>query len=180
MNVNDNLEAKGQGSEEYDPRSLDFSTLRKSVLMQDGYLMVDKPKGHPHKGRRMMFQRLVMEKKIGRILKKGEVVHHKNEDKWNNHPENLEVFENSREHHVKRHDAIKHKRLWDKEWLEREYSEMKRSTQDIADEIGCNRVNVRNAIIKQGIVLRRYTTTQAVLDHVKEAALKGGRKPKNV
>lgn len=42
--------------------------------------------------------RWVAEKKIGRKLKKGEVIHHKDRDKKNNHPSNLHVFPNQSAH----------------------------------------------------------------------------------
>jgi len=40
----------------------------------------------------------VAEQKIGRSLKAGEVVHHCDEDKLNNSPDNLEVFESQGKH----------------------------------------------------------------------------------
>lgn len=46
---------------------------------------------------------IVAEEKIGRLLKDGEVVHHKDENKFNNNPENLEVltkFQHSKLHHA--------------------------------------------------------------------------------
>ncbi len=42
--------------------------------------------------------RIVAEIKLGRKLKPGEVVHHIDEDKRNNHPDNLIVFENQAAH----------------------------------------------------------------------------------
>jgi len=53
--------------------------------------------------------RHVAEKKLGRPLQDGEVVHHKNRDKQDNSPSNLYVFKNQDEHwaaHKK--DAQKH------------------------------------------------------------------------
>lgn len=50
--------------------------------------------------------RLVMEKKIGRYLKKTEVVHHKDEDRINNDPDNLQLFKNNSEH-MKFHAKLK-------------------------------------------------------------------------
>ena len=43
-------------------------------------------------------RRLVAEKKIGRLLKRSEVVHHVDEDKTNNTPENLIVFRSNSDH----------------------------------------------------------------------------------
>jgi hypothetical protein len=43
--------------------------------------------------------REVAEEKLGRPLRDGEVVHHIDRDKHNNHPSNLWVFRNQEEHH---------------------------------------------------------------------------------
>ncbi len=69
----------------------------------DGYVRVYAP-NHPncdYKGR-VLEHRLVMEKKIGRLLEAAEVVHHKNEVKDDNHPDNLELLPNQSAH-VKLH-----------------------------------------------------------------------------
>lgn len=42
--------------------------------------------------------RVVAEKKLGRKLRKGEIVHHKDNNKRNNDPDNLEVLESQAEH----------------------------------------------------------------------------------
>lgn len=42
--------------------------------------------------------RMVAARKIGRPLKKGEVVHHKDGNRRNNHPDNLEVLPSQAEH----------------------------------------------------------------------------------
>lgn len=49
--------------------------------------------------------RIVMEEKLGRALLPGEIVHHIDEDKRNNHPDNLELFASASEH--SRHHAKK-------------------------------------------------------------------------
>jgi hypothetical protein len=54
-------------------------------------------------GRHM--HRVIVEQKLGRPLLLGEIVHHKDGDKWNNSPENLEVMtqaEHARIHNHKR------------------------------------------------------------------------------
>lgn len=42
--------------------------------------------------------RIIAEQKLGRELKKGEVVHHEDENKRNNDPDNLRVFASQAEH----------------------------------------------------------------------------------
>jgi HNH endonuclease len=42
--------------------------------------------------------RVVMEKVLGRKLEKHEIVHHKDEDKRNNNPENLQLYSSNAEH----------------------------------------------------------------------------------
>jgi len=55
-----------------------------------------------------LVHRYVMEKKLGRKLKYGEIVHHIDRNKLNNSPENLKVFANQDEHenHHKKTDWL--------------------------------------------------------------------------
>ncbi len=53
--------------------------------------------------------RLVAEKMLGRKLEYDEVVHHKDGDKTNNHPSNLEVM--TRGEHTKHHLKIRWKKV---------------------------------------------------------------------
>lgn len=54
---------------------------------------------HPHRMNNYVLEhRIVVEKKIGRILLRSEDVHHIDEDKENNNPDNLHLFKSRRDH----------------------------------------------------------------------------------
>lgn len=70
------------------------------LVDKDGYILIH-CKGHPNarKHTHYVFEhRLVMEEVLGRILLPTEVVHHKDGNKQNNDPLNLQLFQSNGEH----------------------------------------------------------------------------------
>lgn len=68
----------------------------------------------PDDGRIILIHRLILAKKLGRPLQKGEVVMHIDGDKWNNKPENLMVGDsktNTRQHWEARMEAERWKNI---------------------------------------------------------------------
>lgn len=63
------------------------------------YKMLTK-RGHPNAGadRRIYEHVFVMSEMLGRSLMASEVVHHKDEDRGNNSPDNLQLFASQTEH----------------------------------------------------------------------------------
>ena len=75
-----------------------------------GYVMVRNP-GHPRARQNgyVLEHILVAEEMLGRPLKPGEVVHHRNEKMADNRPENLEVYESNVAHRLENgHYTPKH------------------------------------------------------------------------
>ena len=77
------------------------------TLDKSGYVLIYSP-DHPNRrkmgqrpGRYVAEHRLVMEKHLGRLLLRSEVVHHKNRVKDDNRLENLELFQTNAEHLAK-------------------------------------------------------------------------------
>lgn len=89
---------KGKATKEKNPRWNGGKTIDK-----DGYIRI-LSLNHPNKTVRgyVLQHRLVMEKKIGRYLKPEEDVHHIDQNRQNNSPNNLMLFAN-REEHTKFH-----------------------------------------------------------------------------
>lgn len=86
------LSGKTYGTEHR--KAISDSLRKKGWRMHDGYqeIIVDTehPRKKPYKGGNYVFEHiLVMEKKLGRFLEEHEIVHHIDENRLNNHPDNL-------------------------------------------------------------------------------------------
>lgn len=66
--------------------TLDARVIGDTIKSTNGYLMVRKD------GKKIMQHRLIMEQLLGRPLKPSERVHHKNGNRQDNRPENLELW----------------------------------------------------------------------------------------
>lgn len=77
-------------------------TEKNQIVDERGYVMVYMPEHHSTKdGRYVYVHRLVMEEVLGRPLTENENIHHKNGDKSDNRPQNLEIMSNSE--HMSKH-----------------------------------------------------------------------------
>ena len=72
-------------------------------IASNGYVLIRVGKSHHLSDVRgyAYEHRIVAEQKLGRKLRDGEQVHHRNGNKQDNQPENIEVMQNAAYHHVK-------------------------------------------------------------------------------
>lgn len=82
------------------------------TMASNGYVLVRVGKDHPLSDVRgyAYEHRIVACEKLGRLLSSDEVIHHKDGNKTNNHPDNLEILSNKAEHGF-RHRKIKQRRM---------------------------------------------------------------------
>lgn len=83
--------------------------------MRNGYKMLYMPEHHRADSTGCVYEHVVVaEQKIGRQLAENEVVHHIDENKSNNSPENLMVFANIAEHtaYHNTHEAYQENGVW--------------------------------------------------------------------
>lgn len=146
-------------------------------ITKEGYIKVVPPQNHPSKSRYVFLHRLIVERRLGRYLKPGETVHHRDENKQNNADYNLKLCSSQSEHaKIGLIKTRKYKKLWNKEWLRKEYIEKERTLASIANEIGCKEGTVRNALNRLAIGRRRYTLSKEAI----RCRIKGGiaKKPR--
>lgn len=98
-------------------RRQQWESRRKERVIQNGYVFVkmpDHPRANPHTGR-VREHIVIMETLLGRPLLPGEEVHHRNADRADNRPENLELWITSQPNGARVADQV----AWAKEILRR-------------------------------------------------------------
>jgi len=86
-----------------DEKKVHFEIM--AVCRGGGYLYARTEPPHPRQNAKGLYplHRVIMENKLGRLLRENEIVHHKDEDKTNNSPENLHVMD--RGDHAAHHET---------------------------------------------------------------------------
>lgn len=93
------IRAGRSGSNRFCSKLCSSSFKRKQYIIKNGYALILTP-NHPCADvyGYVREHRLVIERKLGRYLIKGEVVHHIDGNKLNNASENLQLFKSNSEH----------------------------------------------------------------------------------
>lgn len=104
---------------------------------------------HPRRNAKGLYplHRVLMENKIGRILLPGEVVHHQDEDKENNSPDNLQLLSNS-DHsrlHRPKLDKVRCVCVCGSEFYVKPHEFRRRMSMTTSDKLFCSRKCVLNA-----------------------------------
>jgi len=86
-------------------KKLGLKVVYKNVINSHGYVQI----WNKEKQKYELEHRIVMEKMLGRKLKKGEIVHHKDLNKQNNKPSNLKLYQGHSAHQIGHIDELKRK-----------------------------------------------------------------------
>jgi len=99
------MSQKKKSATKYCSQKCYFKDKKKSFIIKKGYKKILIP-DHPRAdGKGYVFEHIIiLEAKLGRPLKNGEVTHHIDENKLNNSPENLMAFESNPVHLRKCHN----------------------------------------------------------------------------
>jgi hypothetical protein len=131
------------------------------IIRADGRVLIFFP-SHPRSDKKgYIFEHvLVAEQKLGRLLDPGEVVHHKDGNRGNNSPENLEVFRNNGEHisfHAQERvdwSGWGRPRKFDHDAAAKLYEEGGLSVAAVARKFGVKRQTMVTALRNCGIMIR--------------------------
>lgn len=74
---------------------------------QNGYILIYKPQHPKNKNGYVLYHRFIMEQKLKRFLKSSELVHHIDENIFNNHITNLMLCKNIAEHRYMHRKSLK-------------------------------------------------------------------------
>lgn len=135
---------------------------------------------HPHCNAEgyVLLSRLIVEHLLGRYLNPQERVHHIDGNRYNNDPDNLQVFE-SQSPHAKMHGVKRIlnkglRKLRDYDWLYHRYIDQYKGLTQIGNELGCCARSVANNLDRLGIPRRKHTMSPEAL----AARLKGAKAKK--
>ena len=134
------------------------------INLKDKRIYIKVP-NHSHCNGRgyVLLSHLIAERLLGRYLASKERVHHKDDNQYNNDPDNLQIFA-SQSPHAKMHGLKRILRpqlakLRDREWLYNRYVVEYKSLAQIGKELDCDGRTVANHLNWLNIPRRKCTIT---------------------